>query len=326
VRTLIGNKLVKRLGKTFNGNLVGHGARGTEKPRLHAKHGGSFGFQFVHAFIFAKNIISNPCAKHSIEHAGGWFGNSVATQINSHHIFYKNALFVLLKFMKSILIILPLMLVFVSAKSQKWQSGHFVDGKGNRMDGLIQIDPSGKAPVKNEGFIAFKENKDAQEIKLSASELRYFIAGKDSFVVASSPMQGAWSKKEVDFVKVVLDEQLKLYAINGSGSGGGSGVHFSPGIGVGMGTGGYGYGGVGGGVGVSLGGGNGYGGRSKATYYFGAAPTELTMLTPQNFIDIMSDMMGDEPDAVEAIKSGKYNLGNIDKLITYFNKLKASHH
>jgi len=228
--------------------------------------------------------------------------------------------------MKSILIILPLMLVFVSAKSQKWQSGHFVDGKGNRMDGLIQIDPSGKAPVKNEGFITFKENKDAQEIKLSASELRYFIAGKDSFVVASSPMQGAWSKKEVDFVKVVLDEQLKLYAINGSGSGGGSGVHFSPGIGVGMGTGGYGYGGVGGGVGVSLGGGNGYGGRSKATYYFGAAPTELTMLTPQNFIDIMSDMMGDEPDAVEAIKSGKYNLGNIDKLITYFNKLKASHH
>lgn len=218
------------------------------------------------------------------------------------------------------------MLIVVSAKSQKWQSGYFIDVKGNRMDGLIQLNPSGKAPIKDEGFIAFKENKDAQELRLSASDLRYFVAGKDSFVVASSPMQGSWSKKEVDFVKVLLDEQLKLYMINGGSGSGGSGIHVSPGIGVGIGGGGYGYGGMGGGVGVSLGGGNGYGGRSKVSYYFGAAPTELTLLTPQNFTDIMSDIMGDEPDVVEAIKSGKYNLGNIDKLIAYFNKLKAGHH
>jgi hypothetical protein len=48
-------------------------------------------------------------------------------------------------------------------------------------------------------------------------------------------------------------------------------------------------------------------------------------VTPQNFEDIMLEIMGDEPQAVEVIRSKKANLNNIENLIDYFRKLKASH-
>ncbi|MCJ8209916.1 hypothetical protein MUY27_09360 [Mucilaginibacter sp. RS28] len=223
--------------------------------------------------------------------------------------------------MRSILIILLLMLVVVSAKSQKWQPGYFMDIKNNRMDGLINPNPGGKSPVKDEGFIAFKTNKDANEIKLSCSDLKWFVAGKDSFVVAHPPNGVNWAH-ELDFVKVALDEQLKLYVLNGSsGKGSGSGVHFSPGFGLGVGGGSY----AGGGVGISLGGGGGNGGRSKAVYYFGVNTAELTELNYQNFEDVMSEIMGDEPEVVEQIKAHRFGMGNLDKLINYFKQVKASH-
>ena len=60
--------------------------------------------------------------------------------------------------MRSILIILFFMLIYVSAKSQKWQPGSFTDVKGNRVTGLIRENPSGKVPIKDEGFIEFKDD------------------------------------------------------------------------------------------------------------------------------------------------------------------------
>ncbi|MCC8407593.1 hypothetical protein LJ707_01530 [Mucilaginibacter sp. UR6-1] len=51
----------------------------------------------------------------------------------------------------------------------------------------------------------------------------------------------------------------------------------------------------------------------------------MMLLTPINFNDIMSDIMGDEPEVVGLIQQNKFNLNNIDKLIEYFNKVKASH-
>jgi len=52
------------------------------------------------------------------------------------------------------LIILFFMLVIVSVKSyaQKWQPGRFTDVKGNIENGVIRLNPSGKGPIKNEGF------------------------------------------------------------------------------------------------------------------------------------------------------------------------------
>jgi hypothetical protein len=225
--------------------------------------------------------------------------------------------------MRSILIILFFMLCFVSAKSQKWQPGSFIDVKGNRETGLIRTNPSGKGPIKGEGFIEFKENEKNNPYKLSASDLKSFVVGQDSFVVAHAPANESWTKEETDFVQVVLDEPVKLFVAKGGKGGGGSGFGITPGIAAGYGTGGYG-GGIGGGIGINLGGGGGRGGSSKTTYYYGETTAGMKRLTNENFEDIMSDIMGDEPDLVDQIHEHKFNLKNIDKLIAKFDELQKA--
>ena len=217
------------------------------------------------------------------------------------------------------------MLIYVSAKSQKWQPGTFTDVKGNKVTGLINDNPGGKGPIKDEGFIEFKDDSKANPYKLSASDLKSFTVGKDSFVVAHAPHNETWTKKELDFVKVELDEETKLYvAVVGMGTGGGgSGVGVQPVGGVGLGTGGY--SGMGGGVAINIGGGRGGTGKVQTTYYYGANTAEMEMLTPINFNDVMSDIMGDEPEVLEKIRDNQFNLGNIQKLLAYFKQVKASH-
>jgi hypothetical protein len=224
--------------------------------------------------------------------------------------------------MKHLFLLSSLLLINCTfAFAQKWQPGYFLDIKGNKVIGLIQPNPSGKGPIKNEGFIAFKDDAKAKEMKLSASDMRYFVAGQDSFIVAHAPNNEAWAKVELDFVKVELDEPLKLYVYRGSSSGGG-GFRLSPSFGGSIGGGGY----AGGGVGISLGGGGGSGGgRSGTLYYFGEKTTEMSLLTPENFSDVMSDIMADEPQAVEAIQSGKYRYNKLPALIDFYKKLKAAH-
>src|SRR5882757_5442040 len=102
--------------------------------------------------------------------------------------------------MRSIIIILFFTLCYTTARSQKWQPGNFTDVKGNRETGFIRVNPSGKAPIKGEGFIEFKETEKNNPYKLSASDLQSFVAGKDSFVVAHAPQNETWGKEETDFV------------------------------------------------------------------------------------------------------------------------------
>ncbi|AMR33332.1 hypothetical protein A0256_18855 [Mucilaginibacter sp. PAMC 26640] len=227
--------------------------------------------------------------------------------------------------MRPILIILFFMLVGVSAKSQKWQPGYFTDVRGARYSGFIIPNPGGSGPIKNEGFIEFKDGEKTEPYRLSTSDLQSFVVGKDSFVVAHAPGNETWAKKDLDFVQVVVDSDTKLFATRGAGSGsGGSKVHISPGVGLSTG-GGYGSS-YGGGLGISFGGGgNGGSNKGKVTYYFGSSTATMQHLTNENFVDIMSDIMGDEPEVVEQIRANRFVLGNIDKLIAYFNKVRASH-
>lgn len=216
------------------------------------------------------------------------------------------------------------MLVGVSAKSQKWQSGYFTDIKGAKYSGFIIRNPGGSGPIKNEGFIEFKDSEKTEPYQLSTSDLQSFVVGKDSFVVAHAPGNETWAKKDLDFVQVVVDSDTKLYATRGAGKGSGSKIHVSPGFGLSTG-GGYGTS-YGGGLGISFGGGgNGGGSKQKVTYYFGSSTATMQHLTDENFVDIMSDVMGDEPEVVEQIRANRFGIGNIDKLIAYFNKVKSSH-
>lgn len=232
--------------------------------------------------------------------------------------------------MRRVIFIAVLIVMSTSAFAQKWYEGHFTDRKGNREDGFIDPNPGGKGPVKDEAFIAFRDGQKTNPFKLSASDIQSFVIGRDSFVVAHAPGNSTWSNREFDFVKVALDEPVKLYVSKGgtvSGKSRGFGSAFHPTIGTGIGTGGYGtYGGVGGGVEVPIGGG-GYsdGGKTvnKITFYYGENTANMREITPENFRDVMSDIMGDYPDIVDDIQENKYNLGNIDKLINRYLAAKA---
>jgi hypothetical protein len=232
--------------------------------------------------------------------------------------------------MRPILIILFFMLAIVSAKSyaQKWQPGRFTDIKGNVESGLIRFG-TGKGPIKGEGYIEFREDDKTNPFKLSASDLRSLVIAKDSFVVAHPPGNETWAKDQFDFVKVELDEDIKLYAAGAVKEGsGGSGFSVSPGIstGIGAGTGGAGgFGGVGGGVSVPIGGGGNGGIYEKKAYYYGESTASMKQLTDKNFEDVMCDIMGDEPDVVDKIHAKAYVLANIEKLIAYFKQVKAAH-
>ena len=215
------------------------------------------------------------------------------------------------------------MLLCITAKSQSWQPGYFYDVKGTKNAGLIRINPGGKGPIKDEGFIEYKEDAKAETIKLSASDLRSFVAGRDSFIVAAAPPMG-WAKNDLDFVRVAVDGPLRLFEAKG-GAGGGGGSGFQPGIGLGVagggGTGGFG-GGLGGGISIPIGGG-GHGKSGKSVYYFGANTAGMKPITEQNFIDVMSEIMGDEPDVVEKIQTKKFGPHDMDKLIAYYNQVIA---
>jgi len=217
---------------------------------------------------------------------------------------------------KRLLIAFSFLLICISVRAQKWQPGVFYDVKGSKVAGQIRLYPSGRGPIKDEAFIEFREDAKSSPIKLSASDLRSFTVAQDSFVVAAP---AGWSNYGLDFVRVALNSSLKLYQAQGvGGEGGGSGI--SPGVGLGVGGGGYG-GGIGGGISIPIGGGGG--GSKGSIYFYGTNTANMKPISNQEFADIMAEVMGDEPDAVEQIKAGKYNLGNIEKLIAYFKKLES---
>lgn len=225
-------------------------------------------------------------------------------------------------------LILFLLLFIVAANTamaQKLPQGYFYDTKGNKVTGFINQYPRGKAPMKDEGFIEFKEDAKAPTIKLSASDLKSYVVGRDSFIVAATDR---WSEKILDFVRVALDTDLKLYAAFGNVGGSGSRGGFSPQVGIGTGIGGGGYGGglgggVGGGISIPIGG----SGRNASTevYFFGTTTSGMKPISNQAFIDIMVEIMGDEPEVVEQIRAKKFNLGTIENLIAYYKAVEASH-
>lgn len=213
---------------------------------------------------------------------------------------------------------------FNQSFAQKWLPGHYTDLQGNVASGQIRLNPPGTEPVKDQNFIEYKTSEKDKAIKISASQIKSIVIGHDSLVVAAEPQTSNW-EFAVDFVKVVLDEDIKLYAFKGEGSSSGGGIQpdVEAGVGGGIGSGGGGFGGgIGAGITIPIG--HGRGGKRTA-YYYGLNTANMKPLTPRNFVDIMSDIMGDEPDVVEQIHENKYNLSNIDKLIIYFRQVQASH-
>lgn len=199
----------------------------------------------------------------------------------------------------------------------QWDDGYFYDASGNKFIGQIVVNPSGRGPQNNEGFILYRKDKGEEKETLTASMIRSFVAGKDSFTVAHAPRVENWTGRSIDFVKVLVNEPLKLYATTGGGGG------FSPGISPSFGIGGGSFGsGMGGGLGINLGGGRG--GKGKNAYYYGDDANNLKELKRDEFIPVMSEIMASQPEIVEKIKNKKYRYGQMNQLILDFYALKEA--
>ena len=53
----IADDFIARLGMAFDGDLVGHGARGAKQPAFKSEIGSRFRFEFIDGGVFAKDII-----------------------------------------------------------------------------------------------------------------------------------------------------------------------------------------------------------------------------------------------------------------------------
>jgi hypothetical protein len=115
--------------------------------------------------------------------------------------------------MRNVLLLLCIFGITITAKSQTWQAGYYTDVQGVKYAGIIRPNPGGNGPFPGEGYIEFKDSEKSEVIPLSTSDLQSYVAGKDSFVVAKAPAKGKWSKMPTDFVRVVMNEDVKVYVL-----------------------------------------------------------------------------------------------------------------
>jgi len=221
---------------------------------------------------------------------------------------------------RHLITLLLLSLLSISAIAQKWQEGYFYDKRGAKNSGYIKQNPSGKGPIKNEAFIEFKEYEKDKPMKLSASDMKSYVVGRDSFVVAVS-LTDDWASEQMDFIRVAINAPLKLYMARVGNITHQKAVQVSPTLSTGYGSGGMG-GGLGGGLSINLGGNRG-GGGTRIAYFYGESTNGMKAITEENFVDVMIEIMGDEPAAVEQLRTGKVPLKDIEKIIAYYHNLQA---
>ncbi len=220
---------------------------------------------------------------------------------------------------RQITFVIALTLVSISAIAQKWQPGYFYDKRGIKNSGFINQTPSGKGPIKNEAFIEYKEYEKDKPMKLSASDMKSYVVARDSFVVAAS-LTDDWAGEQLDFVRVAVNAPIKLYMAKvGDVNGRQKPIAVNPALSTGYGSGGMG-GGLGGGIAINLGG-RGRG-AMRIAYLYGESTNGMKLITEENFQDVMIEIMGDEPAAVDVLRNNKTSLRDIEKLIAYYHQLQ----
>ncbi|TFF36692.1 hypothetical protein [Mucilaginibacter psychrotolerans] len=237
-----------------------------------------------------------------------------------------------------------------SLYAQIWQPGYYTDVSGVKYYGIIRPCPGGKGPFPGEGYIEFKDSEKGEVMPLTTRDVKWFVAGQDSFVVAKQPAKGKWSSNPTDFLRVVMNEEVKVYALRvadgkpatykGSGHtrktttaerlifGGlsadrNSAIAQNPTVtkdGLYKGAANYTLPVF---PAVLSSGPSNRGSSYNKWYYYGNSPNEMQYVTDDNFQAMIALVMQAQPKLVEYIKANPFGLDNIEQLITYFYKTKA---
>jgi hypothetical protein len=203
--------------------------------------------------------------------------------------------------MRKILLLLCVLSITINTKAQfsslltrsissyKWAQGAYYDSAGIKHTGLINWDIPLTSLANNKiAYIGFKPTKKANDIKLYSSAIKSFVIGEDSIVVSNYE-----SFKKSPFLRVLISSKdtTKLYEYV-TARRGGTGT---------MGT----------GISVQV-------NYPVSTYYYGTNPNNITKLDKKQFIDVMSRIMVDKPEAVARIKNKKLRYGDMEDLLYFY--------
>lgn len=176
----------------------------------------------------------------------------------------------------------------------KFEKGYYYDLNNQKIIGKIDIKASSRSILFKDQFILYKVDNFKPEIKVTLDGIKSVVIGADSFIVAHTP--------PVQFYKVEFDGALKIYST--------SEYESVPTV-----TGAHGPGPmfVGGGM-VS---------SKKTVYLFGKSTDSLSLINRKNFIEVMPQIMADNPEVVGLILNKTYKYGSIKDLISVYNRMKV---
>jgi hypothetical protein len=202
--------------------------------------------------------------------------------------------------MRKILPLFCILSITISAKAQffsrNWTEGAYYDSVGIKHDGLIAWEaPQSSIFTGKLDYIRFKPKKDADGLKIYAQGFKSFVLGEDSFAVSKSALLA-----KNPFLKVLINnnDTTKLYVyliakkMNVGGIAGSFGMFTA-------------------GLGLSL-------KYFSSTYYYGTNPDNLTKLDKKQFIEVMTRIMADKPEAVKRIKDKKLRYGDMEDLLYFY--------
>jgi len=174
-----------------------------------------------------------------------------------------------------------------------FEKGYYYDLKDQKISGKIAKDASSRNIFADGNYILFKADTATQRIKLTPKMVKSFVIGTDSFTVSHDGVP--------QFFKVLIDHQtLKLFSVS----------QFNNSVGVSTGT----------QTGTGLVSGGSI--SKQTTYLYGPDVDHIAVMGRNNFIEVMCQLMADEPIIVQQIKDKFYRPGDMNDLLAYYNKVK----
>jgi hypothetical protein len=124
--------------------------------------------------------------------------------------------------MKDILNLLILTICLQGSSSSSYKSGYYYTKEGVKTEGLIEFHRASFSIFgSRKSHISFKENEDANSVRLNADDIPCFVIGNDSFAtVYNIQINSVSGKYAKDFAKILVKGKMNLYMhMSSSGDG-----------------------------------------------------------------------------------------------------------
>jgi len=197
--------------------------------------------------------------------------------------------------MRTIFLLLCILSVTVATRAQsknfdKFIPGSFTDTANRTRTGLISWTLADENVFGKGGCISYKENKDADFVYISTEWMKSFTMGADTFMITRAKGFG-----RNPIIKVEINNTEKLYyylpytSSRYARSFNNMPTYFKSGIDL-----------------------------SYYTFYAGPNAENLTHITKENFVEILSKIMADKPEVVARIADKTFDYKHMNDLVTYY--------